>query len=718
MPSSKSPSVVNPGPGKLAAGQVPASALSFPAGSGGDVDAHITDPIDAHMASAIGVNPIDPSTGRPVLTTAGGPYDGESVLDVLVNLSDLLPIRPDRIGFDNPVSPNSGITNWSSSLTVGGSALHGGFTKLGAGVVTKYLTPTGSVGVQTIQGIAYPADRGVLAVYKSTTGNYFDAANVTLVGALWLGSNPPPAGIAGASFNETTRTTGQTAYTASNVGADIIGLTARLPYLNSYPGLEYTAYSTNFYSYQLCKYSFPVTLSSGDAGSFLLVHWKETYAITLASIQPVNLTGGNLVTSKCYSAVPSDTSNYDYVNRLNIFADPDSGVAPSGGAITTSPAGTVTTSDLSGIHYYNSTSFAVTLSSTINNLFDQTYFTNVTASGSVPVGFESTVGPAQVDMSHFGGAITNYPLYNGTSSGIVDNVSGNPYTTAAPPTTSSVARMQYTAHPTGVSVVKPNYPYSQVRVRWQATFSGPVYASSSELYLWDNAFTDPTLTSDIAESFCSEDYRYVASYGATLSTAPILPAGGDDFDSTVSIPLGELQVQSGRVVYPMVDFTAAGYRPTQAGRDYAAIHTADLSNNKRRLVRAFDTGIARNTGKIRLTGLPLAAFTAGGTVDSAEVSDHTGGAIIQLKVPGSTGWLDLGRLNGTPDSNKALDFRGCQVGVVVVNAGPPILEISYDTGSSTANNGSGKFLLFVRITIIKNGLEGSVSLQKIEWVAP
>jgi hypothetical protein len=716
MPSSKSPSVVNPGPGKLAAGQVPASALSFPSGSGGDINAHITDLIDAHMASAIGVNPIDPSTGRPVLATAGGPYDGESVLDVLVNLSDLLPIRPDRIGFDSPASPNSGITNWSPTLTVGGSAIHGGYTGSGAGLVTKYLIPDTSPQYPVVQGIAYPADRGVLALYTSSTGNYFDSANTVLVGALWLGSDPAPGGIPGASFVESTRATGQVDYTPANVGFDIIGLTARLPYLSSYPGLEYAPYSNNFYSYQLCKYSFSLNFS-GVPRSYLLVHWKETYALTLSSIQPWSLTPSNLVTSKCYSAVPSDSSNYDYVNRLNII-EYSTGFSSPVHTITTSPAGVVTTSDLSGIHYYNSTSFAVTINSTVTTLFDRPYFTNVTSSGSVPAGFESTVTPAQVVMSDFGGVITNYPLYDGTSSGVVDNVSGNPYTTASPPTGSSVARMQYTAHPTGISVVKPTYPYSRVRVRWNKVFTGSVDAISSELYLWDNAFTDPTLTSDIAESFCSEAYRYVASYVATLSTAPILPAGGDDFDSTISIPAGELQVQSGRVVYPTVDFTATGYRPTQAGRDYAAIRAADPSNNKRRLIRAFDTGIARNTGKIRLTGLPLAAFTAGGTIDPAEVTDHTGGVAIQLKVPGSTGWLDLGRLNGTPDSNKALDFRGCQVGVVVVNAGPPILEISYDTGSFTANNGSGKFLLFVRITIIKNGLEGSVSLQKIEWVAP
>ena len=64
MPSNKNPLVtVHPGPGKLPAGTVNASAFIGGGGGGGGSSAallaHITDPVDAHMASAIGVNPID-----------------------------------------------------------------------------------------------------------------------------------------------------------------------------------------------------------------------------------------------------------------------------------------------------------------------------------------------------------------------------------------------------------------------------------------------------------------------------------------------------------------------------------------------------------------------------------------------------------------------------------------------------------------------------------
>ncbi len=57
MPSALNPNdVVQPGPGRLPADTVPAGALLVPPGGGSEaaLQAHITDPVDAHMASAIG----------------------------------------------------------------------------------------------------------------------------------------------------------------------------------------------------------------------------------------------------------------------------------------------------------------------------------------------------------------------------------------------------------------------------------------------------------------------------------------------------------------------------------------------------------------------------------------------------------------------------------------------------------------------------------------
>lgn len=709
MPSNKPPTVVQPGAGKLAAGQVPASALSFPVG-GADVAAHVSDPVDAHMAGSVGVPETNPNTGAPLLSSVGGPYDGESVLDALSALADLLPVRPDRVGYNNGSIPNSGSPSWSNAMSdSGGSAIHGAFTRSGAAIVTKYLTPTGSAGAQTISGTVYPADRGVLALYSTTEGDFFNSAQTTLVAALWLGANPPPVGIPGAAFVEASRTSGQTDYTATNVGIDRFSLIDRLPYQSSYPGLEYTAFGSNFSAYQLGKYSTSVTLAAGDNGSFLLVHWKETYAGTLTAIQPAALTALTLVAANCYSAVPSDSSNYSNVNRSNVFVDSLSGSAPSGGTITTSPTGTLTTTNVSGIAYYNSTGLQVSITSTINNLFQNSYLTNTSASVSVPAGYESASAAAQVLMTDFGGSSPTYALFDASPARIVNNVGGAAYTLASPPSTSDVARFQHTTHALGTSSpFAPTYPYSQVKVRWRGAFSGNVDVTSTERYLF-NIGSAATTTLD---SFNNEQYRHVNTFAASSASTPIIPAGGNAFNSSVSIPAGELQCYSGRLVYPSVDFTNAAFYPANAGRDYSAVLAADGANTKRRFVRAFNTGIARNTGKLRITGLAFAAFDAGNAaIDLNEITDHPGGAIVQIKVPGQSGWLDLGRADGVPDLSKSSDFRGCRTGI----SGD---TYTFNTGFFTSDNGSGQFLLFVRITFIKNGTGQNLYVDEIEWLAP
>lgn len=707
MPSNKSPSVVNPGPGKLSANQVPASALSFPFGGGGDLAAHINDTIDAHMAGAIGVPETNPTTGQPLLSSAGGPYDGESTMDALTLLADLFPVRPDRVGFDGGV-PNSGLPDWSNALTVGDSALRGGFTKSGAAIVTKYLTPVGSIGTQTVTGNLYPADRGVLALYSTTNADFFNAGQTTLLGALWLGANPAPAGVPGAAFVEGTRTTSQTDYTATNAGLDIISLIDRLPYLSNYPGSEYTPFASNFSGYQLAKYSFPVVLVSGDSASRLLVHWKEGYASTLTAIQPAALTALTLVAANCYSAVPAQAAEFDMVVRRNIYVDAQSGSAPSGVTLTSAPAGTVTTSSLSGIAYYNDTGLQLNLLSTVNNLFQNAYLTNSVVSGSVPTGFTSADPIAEVLMGEFGGVDTAYQLLDAGPARVVNDSGGAAFTLGSPPATNAVARFAHTTHPTGTAPAEPTFPYARATMRWKGAFAADLDTLTTQRYLFNTGFTG--FDSVTLEPFCSETYRYIGAYGATTASAPLLPAGGDDFNSTTAIAAGELQVQSGRLVYPNVDFTNAVYFPANAGRNYATILAGDAANNKRRYVRAFDTGIARNTGRLRITGVSFTDFEAG-TLDPAEVTDHTGGMIVQLRVPGSTGWLDLGRDSGVPDLDKSQNFRGCLTGI----AGD---EYSFDTGSFTSDNGSGVFLLFVRVTLIKNGVGQTLSVQEIEWLPP
>ena len=330
MPSPKNPAtVVNPGPGRLPDGVLTPSAYIFPGGGGGGSDAelqaHIDNPIDAHMASAIGVNPTD-SNGYPILSSVGGPVDGESVLDFIEAAMDLFPVRPDTLGTEQIGVPNSGLPSWGVLDPAGigsGEAATGGFTQGSAVIPTHYLLPS-SATLTALAGMLYPADRGVVALYYCTGGD-FASGDTTLISALSLG-DVAIVGIPSALFVETSRRANQTNYTPSGVGVNKFSFTNRLPYLEDYSGYGsvYADFASNFYRYQLgtlVEGSLPI--SAGSSGSYLLVHWKETYATSLARIQP-NVLSTALIATNCYSAVPStpgafDTGDVATLCRHNIF---------------------------------------------------------------------------------------------------------------------------------------------------------------------------------------------------------------------------------------------------------------------------------------------------------------------------------------------------------------------------------------------------------------
>lgn len=717
MPSTKDPSIVQPGPGKLAAGQVPASAIAFPFGGAGDLAAHIADPIDAHMSGAIGIPEVDPVTGQPLLSSAGGPYDGESVLDALRSLADLIPVRPDRIGFNTSV-PNSGMPNWSNALTVGGSgtAEHGGWTDVANNlIVTKYLTPNGSIGAQTVNGIVYPADRGVLAVYRTNTNNFFDAGATTLVGAIWLGPNPAPAGIPSANFVEGTRGTGQTDVSATNSGINRISLIDRLPYLSNYPGSEYTPFDANFSGYQLAKFSFGVTLVAGANSSYMVVHWRESFASTLAAIQPANLTVGTLIANNCYSAVPSSpAANFDAVTRKDIFVDTLSAVGASPVSITTTPAGNLATSRHSGIFHYNNVGLQWSIVAACDDLFDNSFRTNAASSVLVPVGFESLTAVVQLDTTDFGGVELDIPLFNDPSTRLRKTSNNTVFSASNIPDVGDQATLTWTTAPIGGTGDGITFPYAQVKINWMRPFVGAVVQTSTQRYLFNSVAG--TLTTQTFEPFNNEGYRHVSGFNAPSPATPIIPAGGNAFNSTTLFAANDekLQVLQGRLVYPGFNFSAAPFFPVTAGGNYAAVRAADTALSLRRYVRAFNTGVARNTGVIRLRGLATADFVPDAAFDGNESTGHlTGGAIVQIRVPGSGAWLDLGRDKGDPDLG-VNDFKGCATGFTVV--GPDVF-VSYDTTGFTADNGSGEFLLFIRVSFVNNAAGYALALEEIEWQA-
>jgi len=721
MPSPKNPiTSVNVGPGRIPANSVDSSALTFPLTGGGDIQNHIADPVDAHMAGAVGIPPVHPVTGDPLLASAGGPYDGESVLDALTSLKDLLPVKPDRLGFNNAVA-NSGIPVWGANLD---SATKGGFTNVQA-IPTKNLLSAATT--QNVNGVLYPADRGVLALYRTTSStnpDFTNASQTTLVAALWLGSSPSPVGIPDAAFVEATRATGQANHPIGG-GLDLFALTARLPYQSTYGGGEYTPFPSNFSAYQLAKYSYQLPLSAGINDSYQLVHWKETYATSLTAIQPAALAAG-LVSGNMYSASAADGTFYDNVRRLNVYVDSDSGTGPTGGTFTSSPAGTPSTTILSGITYYSS-GLTFDITATATNLFKNSFVTNTVASVSVPSGFTSSVAPVVVNTTFFGGSSVSYPLFDGSPARITDTSDVAFSLIANPPLIATVAKFRHATHPgPALGIPDPRNPNHRVQITWNAPFSqsSTVIDSTQYLYMpsglaaWTGSTPTDSPSTNQFESFCDETYRYLYGFSLPSATARIDPSlnggGAGDYDSTVALgaPVanaGDLQVMGGKLVYPKDNFLASAIRPIQsAGRNYSTLGDT-IGVTMRHYVRAFQTN-GGQSGTLRITGLAFTSFDAVDTTTGNFFTDHPGGAAIEIRAAtnGAT-WQDMGRPFGT--GNGALAVASPVTDGVT---GELVLPYTLPSPGTTGTAG-GDIPLFVRITFLNTVTGNALSLNSMRW---
>jgi hypothetical protein len=740
MPSIKDPNaVVQPGPGLLPAGVVPASALLFVPGGGSSaaLQAHINNPHDAHFASAIGINPYWPAnsgtTQDPILTSVGGPVDGESVLDFINQFKALAPPRPNSIGF-SAAAGGTGVPNWGAlnALGVGsGTTVTGGYASAaGTGqpvTFTHFLAPS-TVTTFSPTGVLFPADRGVVAFYLTTSGDYFDSANTTLVAALSL-NDTPPAGVPNSAFNESFRDNQQSDYVPSGSGLDQFGLTFRLPYLTEYtpyPGTPFGPFGFTFPSYQLAVFTLNAqTIATGNSQSFLIIHWKETYAKTLASIQPASLTPGNLSTTNCYSAIPftsfDDNSQPAYnVNRHNVFKDTNSATLPASALFSSSPNGTPTTTFLSGVQYYNTSSGAGALSWTLDlratGLFANSFETgSVDNPPNVPTQYHSQFDPLQLDFTSFGGGLLLVP-YNE-----MNKFGGAAYSNTNTPQPSDTSEYQNAS----LSIFSPTpftFPggFSQIIANLVKPFVERSVPDPN-LYLF-NSYTPGSISTTTFEPFVDELYRYLTSFDPTTSsTVPIIPTGGDIFSSSAPFASGgsDLQVVGQQLVYPQTNYDVANFFPSQTP-NYSGFPSSDGAGHLRRYLRAVDTGMARNSGWLRLRGVLQATFQTNAAYNGTETTGHSGGIMIQIKIPGSSGtdWLDLGRQYGDPGIVGPLGtspFYGCQTGVVVSGSD---VYLNFNTGSNyTSNNGSGNFLLFVRITLI-NGSATHQVIDQFQWYPP
>ncbi len=728
MPSDKNPSdIVNPGPGKILPGQITLGTLGQVGGGSADLLAHIADPTDAHMAGAIGIPLTYPLTGEALLSLAGGPYDGESVLDALYMLKDTLPVRPNPLGVNDTTIPNSGVPSWGTlkNSLVGGTATGGGYRNGASVEFTRYLAPSTTT-TFVASGTLYPADRGVLALYKSATHNFLDGSS-TLVAALWLGttaSKPVALTVPVANFVEASRTGQQTDHTASLVGLDLFTLQVRLPYLRDYTPYAgvYSNYSNTFPAYQLATFSVSqATPAAGDNGSFLLVHWKPTFAISDAAVAGSNLLAGTLVAGAAYSATPVagdfDTGNVTNINRHRVFRDTSSALAPAGSLFSSNLSGVPTTKYLSGVAYMNGTagvSFGLNIQ--VTDLFANTFRTDATPDGvNTPMDFPSEFDPLALDFSDFGASALSPKSYNNLRKA----GAGITYSPVNPPLPGDTGQYQAIAEaPTGVlSKVAPAGGYAVIKAKFRKPFQAEVTFADPTRYLFNSVPNAPHAnnpTNETTERFVCETYRYNAASLIT-SSKPVVPAGGDIFASAAALAVSgsDLQVVGGALVYPQVNYLGGPYLP-QPAPNYSGLPAADGAGHRRWYVRAFNTGMPVRKGKLRIKGIPFTAFRASPYTGNS-ITDHPGGCFIELfaRNPQTNGLIqmDLGRFKGDPDL-QPISWYGCLTGMDTFSATDVeySFELPWDTWATSATSAS----LFVRVTFI-NGPGTGLAVTELTY---
>ena len=375
------------------------------------------------------------------------------------------------------------------------------------------------------------------------------------------------------------------------------------------------------------------------------------------------------------------------------------------------------TTHLSGVSFYdNVTPMSWSVVATGHYLWDGGYYTGTHVSADLPVAFLSAQDPVVLDFSMFGGGTAPAAYYQ-----MSRTTGGATFGLANPPQKTDAAILalptQGIVSPTAVS---PVYGTAQVLVIANTPFFGPVTNATSTAYLYNSCpQTVATHSTKATEPFDDELYRYALSSNFDLRTKPIVPVGGDHRSGATVITGADndLQVIGGLVTYPSTDYSGRLYSPT--GPNYAGVYAGDSVDYLRRYVRAFNTEMPRNTGKIRLQGVSYNDILSAIGNPSTETAGHTGRVLVQIKVPGITGWLDVGRDYGLPDLNVAVDFRGCKTGISPNDPTANDFEVSYCTGTAyTADNGFGDFILWVRVTMMKPLTMPTKAVTLITWVAP
>jgi hypothetical protein len=189
-------------------------------------------------------------------------------------------------------------------------------------------------------------------------------------------------------------------------------------------------------------------------------------------------------------------------------------------------------------------------------------------------------------------------------------------------------------------------------------------------------------SSDLLEKFLDEKYRLPLGAYDSIPGSIV-----DQLTSSNALSNGNAQI-SGALIYPVTDYSS-GYTPNAGQPDYSSGFTGDQL-----FLRAFrDQGNPHNSGVLEVAGLILPDIEAGGDVK------------VEIKLPGKTGWLDLGEPYDA-GSFQGNDGDGCRTSA---NGD----QFGWSAGTnSTADSG---YMVIVRITLKNSSAPAITELQMTSW---
>jgi hypothetical protein len=650
MPSSKDTSRIQVGPGLAAEDSVPESALLFSTlpsvgggGGGAGLAAHLADPLDAHPASAIGLHP------------DAGVYDVANVQEALDELGSVIPLV-NEIGEEMAGVPNSGVPEWSIDTVrqTGGfrNAVGGEFGGLGAGalVETYNIIPTGT-GI-VVGAKVYPADRGTIGILRIDP----DGTEVDIGAKVDLSS----------IFVEGTRLTGQVDYTDLNPGTYDLSVTNRRPILSEYPSNpSLDGYDSDYAHKQIAVvliYLYDGWGSAPKAGEhYRLLHVEDGEPFNSSSAQY----GISVPTP---GVVPLSAENA--LLRERVFesaATAPAHSAPEPTITATVPGAPPNRVQSSGVWAFGlGDTFTVTAEGTAA---DDCFDTGADIAGDVTL--SGGRDPLELEFDGFGLDDVPYAF---------DEVSEG-WTAAGAPDVAD------TFGETGLLVtVASDTPYEEgsldailtarLRRPGVSDVTKTQVATTDKLIVTTVSLPVISTANNRGERFLIDE-PYRVPQNSTMG-APVLQNANQGYDSTKLIDAAAdvqdaLQAAGGRLIWPQTNYQL-GHQPSTGQPDYSGF-AADPTGQTRFYQRFFEIPSWSSRGTIEIDGIDLNDFgrdpdevfdtdfwttlLAGGTLSASHMAGRLGTALVLFKIPGISGWMDLGAFRGEGSFDIQTDGVGC-----------------------------------------------------------